>query len=105
MRASASAHFSQCVYVFVLFCILDLFVYSSFLNEQSKRIQRMNNTHTECVVHTQWEAIKRAGCDVRVAYTISKFSATISVVAVVMSITPLIIIFTINFDRIMVEQQ
>lgn len=34
-----SAHFPQCV--FVLFCILDLFVYSSFLGEQRKSIQRI----------------------------------------------------------------
>lgn len=98
LRVSQCALSTVCVCVFVLFCILDLFVYSSFLGEQRKSIQRI---YTVCAfVWGCCEAIKRAGCDVRVRTQFKSFSPPVLVVgAVVMSMTPLIIIFTINFGR------
>lgn len=98
LRVSQCALSTVCVCVFVLFCILDLFVYSSFLGEQRKSIQRI---YTVCAfVWGCCEAIKRAGCDVRVRTQFKSFPPPVSVVgAVVMSMTPLIIIFTINFGR------
>lgn len=88
-----------CVCLILHFRFIRLFIILGRTKQKNTK-----NLHLQCVLvrsSHRGDLESRVSC--ACTYTISKFSNSSSAVAVVMSMTPLIIIFAINFDRIVDE--